>query len=626
MNSMPKPLLDIQGLTVEFRMPGESLTAVDRLDISIDPGKTLVLLGESGSGKSVSALAVMGLLPVAGSITAGNILFDGEDLSGYSNAAMRSVRGNRIGMVFQEPMTSLNPVMTVGNQIIEALPQRQLPRTAIHRRGVELLTQMGIPEPNRRFDEFPHQLSGGMKQRVMIAIALAGEPDLLIADEPTTALDVTTQAQILELLRQLQKDRNMAMLLVTHDFGIAAQMADQVAVMRRGQIVEFAAAGDFFESPQHPYSQQLFAALPNLSKRGQALSASTEIPTRIIEPPTLPAHTPEPILEITGLQVLFKQRSSGLFRKTQPVYAVDGVSLSLAAGETLAIVGESGCGKTTVIKSMLQLLRADNGSVLFNSVDLAQLSQRQLRPLRRHLQVVFQDPYSSLNPRMRVNDIIQEGMIAQKIGGNRHQRGGRVDQLLTDVGLEPAARDRYPHEFSGGQRQRIGIARALAVEPKVLLLDEPTSALDLSVQAQILDLLEQLQRERGLTYIFVTHDLSVVEYFADRVAVMYLGRIVEEGPAVELMTRPAHPYTQALLSSVPTLVVGDEKADPLPPLPGEPPSPTSRPSGCHFHPRCASAQSNCRTDYPQSIELTAQHRVNCHYPLRADTSKINTDR
>ncbi|RLA06630.1 MAG: ABC transporter ATP-binding protein [Gammaproteobacteria bacterium] len=623
MNSVVPPLLDIRGLTVEFVMPGEILLAVDQINMTIQPGKTLALLGESGSGKSVTALAMMGLLPTAGFISAGDIIFDGADLTSYSNAAMRSVRGSRIGMVFQEPMTSLDPVMTVGKQITEALPRenRRASRKSVREQGVQLLSQMGIPEPQRRFDEFPHQLSGGMKQRVMIAIALAGEPELLIADEPTTALDVTTQAQILDLLKQLQKERNMAMLLVTHDFGIAAQMADQVTVMRRGQIVESASAQDFFQAPQHPYSQQLFAALPSLSKRGKPLFESLyAIPVAQPESSETTTPTDKPLLEVSGLQVLFKQRSAGLFRERETLYAVDGVSFSLNPGETLAIVGESGCGKSTVIKSVLQLLRPDSGSVVFDDIELTGRSQRQLRPLRRNLQVVFQDPYSSLNPRMRVTDIIQEGMIAQKIGGNRSQREERVNQLLEDVGLDISARERYPHEFSGGQRQRIGIARALAVEPQLLLLDEPTSALDLSVQAQILDLLRQLQHAHGLTYIFVTHDLSVVEYFADRVAVMYLGRIVEEGPAVELMTRPAHPYTQALLLAAPAIEVAQEKGEPTPHLLGEPPSPIHRPSGCHFHPRCFQAQPICSLDYPQAVEISIQHRANCHFPLETETS------
>ncbi|MDF1817343.1 MAG: dipeptide ABC transporter ATP-binding protein [Immundisolibacteraceae bacterium] len=628
MSSTVPPLLDIRDLSVEFTLPQGSALAVNALNLTVQAGKTLVLLGESGSGKSVTALSIMGLLPPAATIISGSICLKGDDLTRYSNAAMRTIRGVRIGMVFQEPMTSLNPVMTVGKQIIEALPggRKQRAYKAARARGIELLSQMGIPEPERRFDEFPHQLSGGMKQRVMIAIALAGEPDLLIADEPTTALDVTTQAQILKLLRDLQRQHDMALLLVTHDFGIAAEMADQVAVMRHGQIVESATAAEFFRAPQHPYSKQLFAALPSMNKRGQALTGtSTQAQIAATAEVSAVAETPsnsKPLLKVSGLQVLFKQRPNGLFQKREHLYAVDGVSLTLKPGETLAIVGESGCGKSTVIKSLLQLLRPDSGSVLFNDVEMTRLTQRQLRPHRRHLQVVFQDPYSSLNPRMRVSDIIQEGMIAQKIGGNRQQRETRVDQLLGDVGLDLAAKDRYPHEFSGGQRQRIGIARALAVDPEILFLDEPTSALDLSVQAQILDLLGKLRRQHGLAYVFVTHDLSVVEYFADRVAVMYLGRIVEEGSVVEVMTKPAHPYTRALLASIPLIAVntaGVRENTGLTNLKGEPPSASRRPAGCHFHPRCPIAQPRCQTDYPPPVELAAGHQVNCHYPLQQDS-------
>ena len=614
-NRDPSPLLDISDLTVSFGLSGTAKPVIEQLNLQIARGETLVLLGESGSGKSVTALATMGLLPPAGRINAGSITFDGHRLSSYSNAKMRTIRGRRIGMVFQEPMTSLNPVMTIGRQISEAITcgNPRLGRKQVRNRAVELLAKMGIPEPQRRFSEFPHQMSGGMKQRVMIAIALAGEPDLLIADEPTTALDVTTQAQVLELIQQLKQERDMTLLLVTHDFGIAAEMADRVAVMRNGQIVESSTAAAFFAAPQHPYSQQLFAALPDISKRGHPLLASEN--TRPEPPRQNDRNSNDPILEISGLQVVFKQRSKGFFKPPSANYAVDGVTLTLQAGESLAVVGESGCGKSTVIKGLLQLISADSGSVCFKGQELTGLSQRQLKPLRRHLQVVFQDPYSSLNPRMRVNAIIQEGMIAQNIGGNHQQREQRVIQLLNDVGLDANARHRYPHEFSGGQRQRIGIARALAVEPEVLLLDEPTSALDLSVQAQILDLLSQLQKQRNLAYIFVTHDLSVVEYFADRVAVMYLGRIVEQGAVTELMAAPAHPYTRMLLSAIPGTDLS--KADTTTPTQasGEPPSPMNRPTGCHFHPRCPAASARCHEEYPELRYYSPQHTVNCHHPL-----------
>ena len=624
MNSRPEAsattgaLLKIRDLQIEFRSAGGPNRAVDHLSLSIDRGQTLVLLGESGSGKSITALSIMGLLPPAAVINNGSILFNDIELTRQSNTQLRNIRGNHIGMVFQEPMTSLNPVMAIGKQISEAIPRgtSRFSGAEIKARGVELLRQMEIPEPERRYYEFPHQLSGGMKQRVMIAIALAGEPDLLIADEPTTALDVTTQAQILALLNQLQQQHNMALLLVTHDFGIAAQMADHVAVMRHGQIVESATAEQFFSAPQHPYSQQLFAALPSMSKRGQRLGESRSEVTSEQKPAHRPAsNEDEPLLAVTGLQVLFERRA-GFFKPPEQIFAVDGVSFTLQQGETLAVVGESGCGKSTMVKALLQLIRPNNGSVKFRGQELTQLSPRQLRPQRRNLQIVFQDPYSSLNPRMQVTDIIQEGMIAQQIGKNSSDRATIVERLLADVGLDSTALQRYPHEFSGGQRQRIGIARALAVEPELLLLDEPTSALDLSVQAQILDLLATLQTQRGLTYIFVSHDLSVVEYFADRVAVMYLGRIIELGPATTIMTTPAHPYTSALLNAVPTLETKNREAVLAAALPGEPPSPGKRPSGCHFHLRCQQATDLCRAEFPNVTQLSDRHQVNCHHPVK----------
>ncbi|MGH8659749.1 MAG: ABC transporter ATP-binding protein, partial [Gammaproteobacteria bacterium] len=443
--------------------------------------------------------------------------------------------------IFQEPQTSLNPVLSVGTQIGEALTQHQrLTGQARRKRILELLYAVGIPEPERRLEEYPHQFSGGMNQRVMIAMALAGNPDLLIADEPTTALDVTIQAQVLELLHELQRTIGMAILFITHDLGVAYQMADRIAVMYRGSIVELAGRDTFFRSPQHTYSQRLFDALPSKAKR-----------IREAVPPT--AKEPSTLLEVRDLKVHFPIRKGVFRRVVGQVQAVDGVSLEIERGQTLAMVGESGSGKTTVGKGILQLIRPTSGTVRFRGEELTALSTGQLRKRRSQIQIVFQDPYSSMNPRMMVGDIIEEGMLAQRIGKNREERRHTVRDLLQQVGLEPAYASRYPHEFSGGQRQRICIARALAVGPQLIVCDEPTSALDVSVQSQILKLLRDLQRRLGLAYLFITHNLGVVEYIAHKVAVMYQGRIVEQGNVDEVLFRPQHPYTQRLLAAVPKI-------------------------------------------------------------------------
>jgi peptide/nickel transport system ATP-binding protein len=471
---------------------------------------------------------------------------------------------------------------------------------------VELLAATGMADPARRYDEYPHQLSGGMKQRAMIAMALACDPQLLIADEPTTALDVTTQAQILDLLQSLQRARGMSLLLVTHDLGVAARMADQVSVMQAGRVVEQAPREQFFSAPQHPYSKALFAALPDFSRRGQSLSG-----TGAARPATpAPSSTTDAatVLDVRDVKVHFPIRRGLLQRAVGAVRAVDGVSLTLRRGRTLAVVGESGCGKTTLARAILRLLEPTGGSVHFEGTDLASLPPRRLRPLRRHFQIVFQDPYGSLNPRLRVTDIVREGLDALGIGP-RAGREQRVAALLARVGLPADAGERYPHEFSGGQRQRISIARALAVEPRLLVCDEPTSALDLSIQAAILDLLRELQAELGLAYVLITHNLGVVEYLADEVAVMYLGRIVEHGPAEQVLKHPRHPYTRALLAAVPQVALD---ATPAPIAAGDPPSPSAPPSGCHYHPRCALADARCRADYPAVTQIDGAQRVACH--------------
>jgi len=545
---MSSPLLKVVNLKTSFGQNEDTEFAVDDVSFSINRGQTFALLGESGSGKSITALSIMRLLPAAARINQGNIFLDDKDLLALPEFAMRDIRGRRIAMIFQEPQTSLNPVLTVGQQIGETLKRhKSLRGVEQHRRSIELLESVGIPEAERRINEYPHQFSGGMKQRIMIAIALAGEPDLLIADEPTTALDVTIQAQVLDLLRQLQKDTGMAILFITHDLAVASEMADDVAVMRYGKIVEQNSRDLFYANPIHPYSRELFDALPSRSKRD---AEAEPVQTRTA------SDDKDALLKVRDLKVHFPIKK-GLLKKTVGfVRAVDGISIDLYSGQTFAIVGESGSGKTTFGKGILQLLHASDGSVVFEGQELTQLKGKALRQKRSDIQIVFQDPYSSMNPRMMIADVIAEGMVAQGIGGSKQQRLKRVDELLEQVGLEPAHKNRYPHEFSGGQRQRICIARALAVEPKLIVCDEPTSALDVSVQAQILELLKDLQKNMGLGYLFITHNISVVEYLAHYVAVMYQGKIVEQGTVDEVLTNPQDPYTQKLLSAVPRIKTG----------------------------------------------------------------------
>ena len=544
-----RPLLEVAGLRVSFGAGAARETAVDGVGFRIPRRGTFALLGESGSGKSVTALALMRLLPEAATIEAGSVRLAGQELLDLPEARMRAVRGGTVGLIFQEPMTSLNPVMTVGQQIQEALRRHLgLGRRAARTRALELLDAVRIPRPRQRIDEYPHQLSGGMKQRAMIAAALAGEPELLIADEPTTALDVTIQAQVLELLRELQAARAMAMLFITHDLAVARRMADAVAVMRRGRIVESGAAAEFFAAPRHPYSRNLFAVLPDISKRGRELVAGAAA-----APAPAPAAAGDELLRAENLQVHFPVRR-GVFRRTVGhVPAVDGLSFALREGETFALVGESGCGKTTTAKSLIRLQPATGGRIRYRGRDLAGFRGAELRRLRAELQIVFQDPFSSLNPRMTVADILAEGMEALAIAPEPAARRARLAELLEQVGLEPKHLGRYPHEFSGGQRQRIAIARALAVEPKLIVCDEPTSALDVTIQAQILNLLRELQERRGLTYLFITHNIAVVSWMAHRVAVMRGGRIVEQGEAVEVLRHPRHEYTRTLLGAVPRL-------------------------------------------------------------------------
>ena len=533
-------LLDVKDLKVRFATENHSVQAVDGVDLRIQQGETFALLGESGSGKSVTALSITRLLPKTAK-SAGAILFNGTDLLTLSNKKMRGFRGRRIAMIFQEPQTSLNPALTVGKQVGETLAQhRNLSGRAQRKRVIELLEAVEIPDPAQRMDEYPHQFSGGMKQRVMLAMALAGEPDLLIADEPTTALDVTTQARILALLKKIQRDTGMAMLFITHDLAVASQVADRVAVMNKGKLVETASTRRFFSQPQHPYSKILFDSLPDASKN------------RVRDAGEMPLQA-EPMLRVSELKVHFPMQTGFFGRPAGYLRAVDGVSLELAQGRTLAVVGESGSGKTTLGKGILQLLKPAGGAVFLTGDNLSDLSASQLRQRRTDMQVVFQDPFSSMNPQMMVKDIIEEGMLSLGAEKNSRVRQALVDELLDQVGLEPDFKYRYPHEFSGGQRQRICIARALAVRPKLLICDEPTSALDVTVQARILELLASLQEELGLAYLFITHNISVVASFAHYVAVMYQGRIVEQGATGSVLSAPRHEYTKTLLSAVPTI-------------------------------------------------------------------------
>ena len=605
-------MLELDQVRSEINSSQGIVVAVDGVSLTVHPGETFALVGESGSGKSVTALSIARLLPDNARVARGDVLLDDVNLTELPERAMRHYRGRRIAMIFQEPGTSLNAVLTVGKQIVEVIETHTALRGAKARaKALEWLQRVGIPDPGRRIDGYAFQLSGGQKQRVMIAIALAAEPELLIADEPTTALDVTVQKQILELLLDLQRERGMAILLITHDLGVVAQVADRIGIMYAGELVELAGKAAFFSQPLHPYAMRLLGALPDVDKRGHTLEAiagsvpplfqsftscrfaprcysaaercrsevpamypcgqghdvrcfayAPERPVTLVEAPRIvfaersgPESAPaEVLLSAHNVRVRFPIRSGVLQRVTGYVDAVHDVSFELRAGETLALVGESGSGKTTAAKAILQLLRGIarvDGSARLGAVELMQAGPRELHQARRDMQIIFQDPYGSLNPRMRVGEILEEGILALQPQIGAAERHSRIAALLDKVGLPQGALTKYPHEFSGGQRQRIAISRALAVEPKLIVCDEPTSALDVSVQAQILNLLNDLQRELGVAYLFITHNIGVVEYLADHVAVMQAGRIVEAGPSGTLLRAPTHPYTQALLAAVP---------------------------------------------------------------------------
>ena len=530
-------LLDVRDLSVSFAAGGREMLAVDRASFRIGEGETVALVGESGSGKTVSALSILRLLPYPpASHPSGEVWFEGRDLLKASEPQMQAIRGDRISMIFQEPMTSLNPLHTIERQVGEVLKlHRHMNDAAAHERVLELLRKVGVREPEKRLGAYPHQLSGGQRQRVMIAMALANEPDLLIADEPTTALDVTIQAQILELLRQLQREMGMAMLLITHDLGIVRKMAERVYIMQGGKIVENGRTEEIFTAPKHPYTKLLLAAEP----KGAPPAANDAAPV---------------VVETDDLKVWFPIKKGALRRTVDYVKAVDGLSLKLRAGQTLGIVGESGSGKTTLGLAIMRLI-SSQGPIAYVGRRIDGLTNREMRPLRKHMQIVFQDPYGSLSPRLSVGQIIEEGLLIQKPELDYAQRRAQISDALREVGLDPNAQDRYPHEFSGGQRQRIAIARAMVLKPKFVMLDEPTSALDMSVQAQIVDLLRDLQKKRDLAYLFISHDLKVVRALCNYVIVMRNGKAVEEGPAQQIFTHPQEDYTRALLAAAVDLTV-----------------------------------------------------------------------
>jgi peptide/nickel transport system ATP-binding protein len=661
------PLLEIEDLNVQFVTSHGTVRAVEDVSYAVRPGEMVAIVGESGSGKSVSALAIMRLLPPGTArITKGSVRFDGRELLALSDEEMRRIRGRDIAMIFQEPMTSLNPVLKIGLQIMEPLTiHLQMDAAAARARAIELLTLVGITDPESRLNQYPHQLSGGMRQRVMIAIGLACNPKLLIADEPTTALDVTIQAQILELMKDLSKRLDVSVIIITHNLGIVARYADRVNVMYAARIVESGTAERVFSRPLHPYARGLLTAVPRLDRgRSAKLATIDGAPPNLLAPPSgcrfrprcrfaidkcqevpplepaenghlvachrvreieaidapsvrgdnvarmpLEARGKDAILSIKNARKFFPVRA-GFLQRSKVVRAVNDVSIDIKRGETLGLVGESGCGKSTLGRLVLRLDEPTGGAIQFEGIDLAGLNRGDMIAVRKKMQVIFQDPYSSLNPRMTVGQIVAEPMRVHNILP-RAQIEPRVAELLQLVGLFPYMALRYPHELSGGQRQRVGIARALAVNPEVIVCDEAVSALDVSIQGQVINLLEELQQKLGLTYLFIAHDLAVVRHISSKVAVMYLGRIVEYAAADELFADPKHPYTKALLAAAPIPDPVIERARPRSIIKGELPSPLNPPPGCVFNPRCPLMTAECKAAVPATRELGPGHFVAC---------------
>jgi peptide/nickel transport system ATP-binding protein len=675
-----EPLLEIEDLRTHIRLRRSVVRAIDGVSLTVRPGETLGLVGESGCGKTMTALSIMRLLPTGGRIVSGRISLAGRELTALGDDEMRRVRGNDVGMVVQDPMTSLNPTMTIGDQIAETvLLHRDAGRRAAMARAVEVLGLVGMPRPVQRIGDYPHQLSGGMRQRAMIAMALACEPRLLIADEPTTALDVTIQKQILELIDDLRVRLGMAVILVTHDLGVIAGRADRVAVMYAGKIVEVTGTATLYARPRHPYTEALFEALPEKAAEDRGrLYSIPGMPPDLTNPPAACRFAPrcrhvqdrcreeepplagdepghefacffpvgEPartgaiitlqaresyrpmaaappdeaaggaLLGLEGLVKNFAVRAGVVLqRRVGAVSAVADVSFGVRAGETFGLVGESGCGKTTIGRLIVGLERASAGVIRFDGEDLARLRGRARRRRHRDIQLMFQDSYASMDPRMRVGSILREPLAIQRLGTGQQQRE-LVRGILDEVGLPRAALERYPHEFSGGQRQRLGLARALVLRPRLIVADEPVSALDVSIQAQILNLMRDLQREHGLTYLFISHDLGVVRYLSSTIGVMYLGKLVEIGPADDVYLRPVHPYTKGLIDTIPVADPAIEAKKTRAGVAGELPSAIDPPSGCRFRTRCPRAQDLCAETEPPLRPFTGTHLAACHFPLR----------
>jgi oligopeptide/dipeptide ABC transporter ATP-binding protein len=711
-------VLEISDLSTHIQLTKSVVQAVGNIDLSIEPGETLGLVGESGCGKSMTGLSIMGLLPPGGRIIGGSIKLAGRELVGLSDAQLRAIRGNEIAMIFQDPLTSLDPTKTIGYQVAEPIRlHKGASKQAAIDRAAEMLAMVGLPRPRERLGDYPHQLSGGLRQRVMIAMALTCEPKLLIADEPTTALDVTIQAQILALLDRLKQQLGMAILLITHDMGVIAGHADRVEVMYAGRLVETADTGTLFTHMHHPYTQALLGSIPRLNQDSrQRLLNIPGIPPDLANPPSgcrfaarcsratekcqadepplasreldhlfacwhpvdgparlpdappaealavreavaqeaaasaeedeaaapheqeaadraagaphgraagadeaaAPAGIPggQPLLEVGDVVKEFPVTAGAILqRRVASVHAVSGVSFTINAGETYGLVGESGCGKTTIGRMIVALERPTAGTVTLRGTNISALSRGDLRRHRRDLQMMFQDPYSSLDPRMRVGAIIREPLAIQH-QGSREQQQQRVFELLDEVGLPRKAVERYPHEFSGGQRQRIGLARVLTLNPQVIVADEPVSALDVSIRAQVLNLMKRLQADHGLTYIVISHDLAVVKYMADRIGVMYLGKLVEEGSSEDIYQRAAHPYTAGLIATIPVPDPQAARTKAEVGIKGELPSPIDPPSGCRFRTRCPFAQELCAEAEPQLRSFGPGHRAACHFPLQ----------